>query len=60
VCRRKMLLNDFGEDYLHDNCGKCDNCPLPQKTIRGKGRMCLVLKRFNQSLENSIRNICKY
>ena len=31
-CRRKLLLNYFGEDYLLDNCGACDNClnPLPK------------------------------
>jgi len=25
-CRRKPLLNYFGEDYQQDFCGKCDNC----------------------------------
>ena len=25
-CRRKMMLNYFGESYNKTNCGKCDNC----------------------------------
>ena len=34
ICRRKMLLKYFGEDYEKDNCGNCDNCLHP------KMRMC--------------------
>jgi len=26
VCRRKQLLNFFGEEYASDNCGTCDIC----------------------------------
>ena len=26
VCRRRQLLNFFGEDYPSDNCGACDIC----------------------------------
>ncbi|SHE75855.1 ATP-dependent DNA helicase RecQ [Fodinibius roseus] len=25
-CRRKPLMNYFGETYPHDECGMCDNC----------------------------------
>ena len=26
ICRRKLLLHYFGEEYNEDNCGNCDNC----------------------------------
>jgi hypothetical protein len=25
-CRRRFILNYFGEDFDITNCGKCDNC----------------------------------
>src|SRR5574344_1377876 len=31
ICRRRLLLNHFGEKYLPDNCGNCDNCLYPKK-----------------------------
>ncbi|MEP6895809.1 MAG: DNA helicase RecQ, partial [Chloroflexota bacterium] len=38
ICRRKPLLNYFGESYEADNCSNCDNCtsaptPLTDITI---------------------------
>lgn len=33
VCRRKMLMNYFGEDFKDDNCGNCDNCNHPKTKI---------------------------
>ncbi|HBC28485.1 MAG TPA: ATP-dependent DNA helicase RecQ, partial [Prevotellaceae bacterium] len=33
VCRRKMLLHYFGEEYPKDNCGNCDNCLHPHNKI---------------------------
>lgn len=33
ICRRKMLLKYFGEDYPKDNCGNCDNCLHPKQKI---------------------------
>ena len=42
-CRRKLLLNYFGEDYLPDNCGACDNCLHPKKRFEGSDQMCMVI-----------------
>ncbi len=35
TCRRKTLLNYFGEVYHETNCGKCDNCLEPKETVDG-------------------------
>ena len=43
-CRRKILLNYFGEDYPQDNCGMCDNCLYPKKQFDGREEMCLVIE----------------
>lgn len=34
-CRRKFLLNYFGEEYSRENCGSCDNCDQPKEMIDG-------------------------
>jgi len=43
-CRRKLLLNYFGEDYTEDNCGACDNCLYPKKQFDGREEMSLVIE----------------
>ena len=43
-CRRKLLLNYFGEDYTADNCGCCDNCVRPKPTFDGRKEMQLVIR----------------
>ena len=42
-CRRKLLLNYFGEDYPFDNCGACDNCLHPKRRFEGSEPMCMVI-----------------
>lgn len=44
VCRRKLLLHYFGEDYKHDNCNNCDNCLHPKEKREGKDALLIVLK----------------
>ncbi len=43
-CRRKLLLNYFGEDYTEDNCQCCDNCIHPKQTFDGRKEMQLVIR----------------
>ena len=44
VCRRKVLLHYFGEEYPHENCGNCDNCLHPKVQRDGKEALVIVLK----------------
>ncbi|MBO4529233.1 MAG: DNA helicase RecQ [Paludibacteraceae bacterium] len=44
VCRRKVLLHYFGEEYTKDNCGNCDNCLNPKKQVDAKNLLCTVLE----------------
>ena len=43
-CRRKLLMNYFGEDYPQDNCGACDNCLNPKRQFDGQEEMCLIIE----------------
>lgn len=44
VCRRKMLLHYFGEDYPKDNCGNCDNCLHPKTKIEAQDQLVITLQ----------------
>ena len=44
VCRRKLLLHYFGEEYLQDNCENCDNCINPKKQVEAKTQLNKVLE----------------
>ncbi|MBO7574979.1 MAG: RecQ family ATP-dependent DNA helicase [Bacteroidales bacterium] len=43
-CRRKLLLNYFGEDFPDENCHCCDNCVHPKPTFDGRKEMQLVIR----------------
>lgn len=44
ICRRKMLLHYFGEEYAKENCGNCDNCLHPKVKIDGTKELIIVLR----------------
>lgn len=52
VCRRKMLLHYFGEEYEKDNCGNCDNCLNPKMKIDAKENLVLALQAIQAVKEN--------
>ncbi|MBP3258120.1 MAG: DNA helicase RecQ [Bacteroidales bacterium] len=52
VCRRKMLLHYFGEEYHEDNCHNCDNCLHPKSKIEAKEQLLMVLKTIQTLKEN--------
>ena len=51
-CRRKLLMNYFGEDYTQDNCGACDNCLHPRKQFDGQEEMCLIIELIESMPEH--------
>ena len=44
VCRRKVLLHYFGEDYNIANCENCDNCLNPKIKVEAKELLITVLE----------------
>ncbi len=44
VCRRKVLMSYFGEDFTIENCGSCDNCLSPKEKIEAKDKVVNVLQ----------------
>jgi ATP-dependent DNA helicase RecQ len=44
VCRHKLLLHYFGENYDKENCGACDNCLHPKKKVEGSMDIKTVLE----------------
>ena len=52
VCRRKMLLHYFGEEYPQDNCGNCDNCLHPKEKREATDALIVVLQAVLAVKEN--------
>ncbi len=44
VCRRKLLLHYFGEEYPAENCEACDNCLHPKAQFEGSEAVVNVLE----------------
>ncbi len=44
VCRRKVLMSYFGEEYEKENCGECDNCKHPKEKVEAKEEATIALK----------------
>ena len=44
VCRRKLLMSYFGEEYENENCGHCDNCKHPKERVEAKEEAVIGLK----------------
>ena len=44
VCRRKVLMSYFGEEYPNENCGQCDNCKHPKEKVEAREEATIALK----------------
>lgn len=53
ICRRKLLLHYFGEDYPQENCHNCDNCLHPKKeSVEAKDKLVTVIDTVLALKEN--------
>lgn len=51
ICRRRVLLHYFGEEYHQDKCNMCDNCLNPKEKIEVKDTVFSVLETIRQLKE---------
>lgn len=48
ICRRKLLMHYFGEEYEQDNCGNCDNCRKTYRMMDAQELLSLALETIQQ------------
>ncbi|RIW12906.1 DNA helicase RecQ [Algoriphagus lacus] len=59
VCRRKFILNYFGETMV-DDCGFCDNCKRERETFEGMDYLLIALEAVQQTNERfSLEHLVK-
>jgi ATP-dependent DNA helicase RecQ len=52
LCRRKLLLHYFGEEYAEENCVNCDNCLNPHTQVEAKDYLCKAIEVILATKEN--------
>ncbi|GAA0881081.1 DNA helicase RecQ [Algoriphagus jejuensis] len=59
VCRRKFILNYFGET-LNEDCGFCDNCKRERETFEGMDDLLVTLEAVKETGERfSLEHLVK-
>jgi ATP-dependent DNA helicase RecQ len=58
ACRRKFLLNYFGEEYNDNKCnGRCDNCKHPKEKMDARTEAVLALQTINSTKSKQILKV---
>ncbi len=52
TCRREFLLHYFGEKFVCDRVGACDNCRYPREKVNAEEEMLLALETVKLLNEN--------
>ena len=55
-CRKKIVLNYFGEDMGSDHCGMCDNCQNPKPKINATKELTELLSLIKLTHEQHVFN----
>jgi ATP-dependent DNA helicase RecQ len=58
LCRRKLLLGYFGEDFKESNCKGCDNCLMPKEEMEATGEIMTILSCVDEIGERFGINYC--